>query len=142
MSDNLPTLDTPNVRAYFDRATGISHIVYTGSIDGRHTAAVYEWVKQLLPVIGEQATYGVIFDFSAVTKFAPDNLSTTRRESQSINKERDNSDHPVALVVNTMYQEQMVRVSTRISPQEDRKRIVRSNEEALAYFQEWHRQHP
>lgn len=138
MSQELPTLKNENVNAYFDSETGISHIAYTGVLTSSVTSQLYEWVKELMPIIGDNATRAVVFDFRGVTKFAQDNLRTVQRKSKEINRAKDQSDHPVALIVGNMYQEQMVSVTNRLVPGEDRKRIVHSQEEALAYINEWH----
>jgi len=44
----------------------------------------------------------------------------------------------VALIVSTLLQENMVRVAMKITPQEHRKRIVKSEEAARAFIDEWH----
>lgn len=137
MSD-LPILDTPNVKAHFDARQGISFITYRGDIEAQYTEQVYDWVRDVVPLIGPDATHGVVFDFRDVTRFAPSDISTAQRESKAINQEYDNTTHPVALIVDTFYQEQVVRVTTKISPQEDRKTIVHSMEEALQFIEEWH----
>jgi hypothetical protein len=138
---NLPTLDTPNVHAYFDLEQRISFITYKGTLDSTATNQLYDWVKELLTMIGPDATHGVIFDFRDVVNFVQGNLVTAQRQSKAINQTSDQSNHPVALIVATLHQEQMVRVSMRVSPLEHRKRVVHSLDEALAYIEEWHREH-
>lgn len=138
----LPILDTPNVHAYFDEGRGISFITYKGILDGAVTAQLYGWVKTLITLIPPDATRGVIFDFREVTQFAQGNLTTAQRQSREINQKEDQSNHPVALIVGNLYQEQMVKVSMKISPLEDRKRLVYTPEEALTYIETWHTQRP
>ena len=48
---------------------------------------------------------------------------------------------PVGLIVRTIYQEQMVRISTKLTQQTQRMKIVKSMDEALAFIQEWNQQH-
>jgi hypothetical protein len=136
----LPALETERVKAHFDPSQGISYIQYSGDVDGNDTRQVYSWVRELLTVIGDNATYGVIFDFREVTHFATDNMAATRRETKKINTERDNSNHPIALIVRTLYQEKLVEVTARVSSDSDRKQIVYSMEEAMAFIHGWHKQ--
>lgn len=134
----LPILDEERVNAHFDTEQNISFITYTGVLDSEVTAQLYGWVKSLLDIIGPEATHAVVFDFRAVTRFAQDNLRAAQRESKQINRQPAAVNHPVALIVSNMYQEQMVRVANRLSPNEDRKRIVYSMDEAMQFIDEWH----
>lgn len=137
----LPVLDSETVHAYRDAETDISYITYKGAVDGRTTQAVYEWVKDLLTYIDNTKTRGVVMDFRQVTKFMPDHLSTVRRESRDLNK-AETLVHPVAMVVQNLYQEQMVKVSVRMSERPDHVQFVNSIEEGLAFFADWNARHP
>jgi hypothetical protein len=139
--NNLPQLDTPNIRAYFDEERGISLISYKGLLDSTVTTQLYAWVRELLPLLSPDATRGVIFDFRQVTQFASGNISTARDQSKQINQNQDATNHPVALIVSTLYQEQMVKVTMKLSPREERKKIVHALDEALTYIQQWHLEH-
>ncbi|RMG70862.1 MAG: hypothetical protein D6711_16430 [Chloroflexi bacterium] len=136
----LPILVHDGVTAYFDEALGISFVTYKGILNSDVTRALYDWVKALLPLIGENATRGVVFDFRQVTHFTRDNLHASREESTRINREKDMSTHPVALIVENTYQEQMVKTSMQLTPIEERKRIVYSMEDALDYIEQWHKE--
>jgi hypothetical protein len=66
------------------------------------------------------------------------NLTSAQRQSQQFNTKADVSNHPVALLVDTFMQEQILQVELKISPQQDRKRIVRSEDEAYAFIASFH----
>lgn len=134
----LPILVQEGVTAYFDEKLGISFVTYKGVVSAEVTQALYGWVKDLLPLIGENATRGVIYDFRQVTRFTRDNLHTSRNESNKINQERDMSNHPLTMIVENTYQEQMVKISMQLTPIEERKRIVYSMEDAMDYIEQWH----
>lgn len=136
----LPVLDIDTVHAYRDPQTNISYIIYKGAVDARTTTAVYEWVKELLTVIDNDETRGVLMDFRQVLKFMPDHISTVRRESKDLNREQKLV-HPVAMIVTNLYQEQMVKVSVRISDRPQHVQFFYSLEEGLAFFDEWNSQH-
>lgn len=137
----LPVLDVETVSAYRDPHTNISYITYKGAVNGRTTQAVYEWVKELLAVVDNSQTRGVVMDFRQVTKFMPDHLSTVRRESRDLNK-AETLVHPVAMVVQNLYQEQMVKTSVRMSERPDHVMFVNTLDEALAWFADWNSRHP
>lgn len=138
MTMTLPILAHENVTAYFDVKLGISFVSYKGVLDSDTTKVLYGWVKSLLPLIGENTTRGVIFDFRQVTRFTRDNLHASRQESSKINRQKDMSTHPVALIVGNTYQEQMVTASMQLTPIEERKRVFYNMEDALDYIEYWH----
>lgn len=137
----LPVLDAETVHAYRDPETDVSYITYKGVVNRRTTESVYEWVKELLTQVDNSKTRGVVMDFRQVIKFTPDHLSTVRRESRDLNK-AETLVHPVAMVVQNLYQEQMVKVSVRMSERPDHVQFVNSIEEAIAWFETWNSSHP
>ena len=82
---------------------------------------------------------GSIYDFRLVTDFTNRNATTTQRESGKLNRNVDMRNHPVALLVNTIFQEQFVKAFMQLTPGDQRKRIVRSEEDALAFIANFHR---
>ncbi|RMG83055.1 MAG: hypothetical protein D6712_13685 [Chloroflexi bacterium] len=136
----LPRVDSEDLTAYFDDATSIAQVIYRGPMTASLTIRAYQWIAQITGVIGVEAIHGAVFDFRAVTNFESYTLSTVMRESKKANMKFDFSHVPVALLVGSGLQEQMVRVALKVSPQDFRKRLVRSQEEALAFIDEWHGQ--
>lgn len=65
-------------------------------------------------------------------------MSALRRERQKSLKQVDFSAIPTALLVKDLYQEQMVRVTMRLTEQSNRMQIVYSLEEAKLFIQDWH----
>lgn len=141
MTRTLPLLNETDVQARFDQEQGISFITYGRVVNSVTTRKVYGWVDDLLTVIAPDATRGVVFDFRQVKRFMRDNLLTARRYTLESNSKRDNSGHPVAMLVGNYYQEQMVNIAIMVSPDSERKRIVRSFDEALTYIADWHGAH-
>lgn len=135
---NIPRLDTEQITVTFDTDTGISVVTYRGELSPQVTVQYYQFLPKFLEVVDVQDIYGSIYDFRQVTKFHNTNLSTAQRASQSANTHYDFSAIPIALLVETLLQEQMVRVSMKVTPQETRKRIVKSEAEAKAFFKSFH----
>jgi hypothetical protein len=48
--------------------------------------------------------------------------------------------HPVALVVGSLYQRMTVKTAMNVTPQQKRKRIVESLEDALEFINQWQHQ--
>jgi hypothetical protein len=131
-------LELPNVHAYVDVEQQIGYVIYRGKLTQEATAQVYKWMMDLFKKYGVQIVRGGIFDFREVTEFERNNLSAVQRRSRELNTAADFSATPIALVVSTLIQEQMVRVGQQVTPQQDRKRIVRSVEEGLAFINSLH----
>ena len=133
----LPRLETEQVSAYFDETTQFVYVIYKGKLTTEVTIRLYEWLGEASLIIDRKNIKGSIFDFSAVTDFDTRNLNTAQKESRRANTEIDFSHIPVALVVNTTLQEQMVTLSMKVTPEEHRKRVVKSEAEGLAFIAEW-----
>ncbi len=139
----LPRVDSEDLSIYFDTDTGLAWAVYRGVMTASLIIKTYKTIAQLASQIADQqnAFLGGIFDFRAVTDFDKYSLSTVMRESKRLNMKMDFSQLPVALLVGSALQEHMVRVTMKVTPQDYRKRIVHSEEEALEFFKEWHARH-
>ncbi len=131
--------ETPQFTAYFEDESGIMYVTYQGVLSPDITAQVYKWMLDAVQTLDVKDIRGGIYDFRLVKDFNKGNLSTANRESRNFNVKVDISHVPVALLVNTFFQEQMVKVSMKIDPGQDRKRIVKSMEEALVFIKEFHR---
>ncbi|TVR24441.1 MAG: hypothetical protein EA396_01335 [Anaerolineaceae bacterium] len=130
-------LQTENAHAHYDEAQKIATIIYSGELEASATVAVYGWLDALYERVGLGNVDGVIFDFSAVTAFVGDNLKIARRASSKMNMSKDTSRFPVALVVSTPEQEEILRGPMRISAENLRKRIVYSQQDALNFIHTW-----
>ena len=123
----------------FDTATGYLHGKYGEVVNGEIAALVYmRGIGLVKPHGGIPAVKGCIFDFRQVERFERDNLAQVQRESYRLNSKVSLDHVPVALLVETKVQEQTIRISQQITPEQHRKRIVKSVTEAHNFFKEWH----
>lgn len=129
---------TESIDAHYDALTQILHVRYSGVITPEVTRAAYGWGFELAEEIGAENIYALISDFRDVTTFDFKNLRTATSESRNLNKKFDLSRLPVALVVKNMYQEQMVKVSMKMTDQVQRMKIVNTDEEALTFLHQFH----
>jgi len=134
-------LEIDNASTYYDPDTRIVYITYKGILDADTNVAVYSWLDEIYDAEGLTSIYGQIFDFRKVVEFAPDNLKTARRSSSKMNMAHDTSQIPVGMIVNDFEQGESLRASMRISPKNLRKRFVLSEAEAIAFFDEWYKEH-
>ena len=134
-------LQLERVSAYFDSDRKIAHITYSGILDADDSAAAYKWLNKLIDTIHIENIYGEIFDFREVKQFQPDNLIDARKHSRKLNLRVEIHGTPVAMVVRDSVQEEILRGPMRIVPENKRKRIVHSENEAYAFFEEWHQEH-
>jgi hypothetical protein len=138
---NIPSLNNPNVAAHVDSVTGLIHVVYQDAITPQITKRFYEWLYEIAGKHDLAGVKGATFDFRDVKTFDQGNIRTAQKESRSANNKLSMSHIPVGLIVRTLYQEQMVRISTTLTQQTHRMKIVKSVNEALAFIQEWNQQH-
>jgi hypothetical protein len=135
-------LELEQVSGYYDDASEILFITYHGLVSGDISSKVYAWLGRLIQQGNDPtAARGSVYDFRDVKDFVLGNLTTTHTRSQSLNTKVDITNHPVALIVGNMYQRVTIKTTMNITPQQKRKRIVESMEEALAFIEEWHRDH-
>jgi hypothetical protein len=137
MNIEIPDLETPNANAKFDSEKRIAFITYSGNLTSSDSGAVYSWLHDLMQDIGTENLYGEIFDFRNVNEFMPDNLMDARKKARGLNL-RIPLAFPVAMIVKDFYQEEILRGPMQNVPENTRKAIVRSLEEALAFLDEWH----
>jgi hypothetical protein len=138
---SLPGVDEPRITTYFDEATRIMHVVYRQDLATEITLKFYHWREELLDQVDVKTIKGTIVDFRKVIQFPPLNLPTVYKESRDANRDVDMSHIPVAYIVATPQQERNVQLSMKVTPQASRRRIVKSDEEALAFIAEWHQSH-
>lgn len=131
-------LNHDNAEAVLDTDTGIIYITYSGVLSADVTTAVYDWLGDVVQAVGMDKLYGEIFDFCNVTDFMPDNLVAARRHSRRYNMRNNVRSLPVAMVVKTFYQEELLRGPLQNVEENKRKTIVRSMEEAHDFLDQWH----
>jgi hypothetical protein len=131
-------LELPEVTAYYDEDQCIVFIAYAETLSPDISKAVYEWANRIATSEEVARSRGSIYDFRRVQKFNLGNLAVVQQKSTQLNRKEDFSNHAVALIVDTFYQESMVKTAMQISPGQERKRIVHSMEEALTFVENFH----
>ncbi len=136
----IAQIDSDQFSAWYDDQGQILHVVYKGVLTADVTTQVYRWLGEVIQQHPAEAVRarGSIYDFRQVKGFDSRNLTSAQRQSQQFNAKLDLGNHPVALLVSTPLQEHILQVELKISPQQDRKRLVRSEEEALAFISNFH----
>lgn len=135
----LPTpVHNDDIGIDYHENTRIFYVTYKGELTPDKTVLAYRWFDQLVAEIGLLTVYGAVFDFRLVTRFHESNLAIVQRESRNINIRQDLSSLPVAMIVDTFFKEQMVRITMQINQTEHRTRIVHDEEGVLAFFKEYH----
>ena len=132
-------LHTDSVTAFYDPDTMLGLVEFRGVLSADVTAAVYKWIFQIVQQIPLEQGRGSIYDFREVTEFKRDNSAAAFRQSTTLSTTVDTSNHPVALIIENFIQERAVKLIMRITPQEERKRIVHSQQEAVAFINAWNR---
>ncbi len=117
-------------------------MTYHGLVTADVSAKVYAWIGRLIAGSNQDTSHalGSVFDFRDVKDFVLGNLTTTQTRSNTLNHKVDISNHPVALIVGSLYQRMLIKTAMQVTPQQKRKRIVESMEEALSFIDEWHSQ--
>lgn len=137
---NVPPLNEPNLTGHYDEDKKIFYIFYSGTLDSDNTTNAYTWLFKNGLNLGIESIRAFVFDFTKVTRFQRDNTFAAKRESQTANAVADLSRIPVALIVNTVYQEQMVILSMKVNGVEDRTKVCKSHAHALAFIDQFHQQ--
>ena len=135
---DLYKLETDMASAHYDEESRIVRVTYRGVLDGEASGSVYAWLQMLFMSVGVENIYGEIFDFRDVKEFSADNLMTARQKSRTINLRMNTRRIPVSMIVKDIYQEQILRGPMKNVPENPRKRIVHSMDEAKAFLEEWH----
>ena len=129
-------LQLEGARAYLDQTTCIVHVMYRGTLMPEVTVQVHRWLADLFESVGGvQHLRGMMIDYRGVRDFHSANLSTTQRQSRALSARVDLSRLPIALIVTSLYQEQMVRVTMKTARIEQHARILRSIEEAHRFIE-------
>ncbi len=133
-------LERDNFTLWYDTDERVLHVRYRGTLSPETTRAFYTelgGVIQRNPLEVGRAL-GSIYDFRDVSQFESRNLTAAQRQSQDLNSRFELANHPVAVLVGTRLQESILRVELSISPQQNRKRVVWSEAEGLAFINAFH----
>lgn len=134
----IAPLATEQVSARYDDESKIAFIKYSGVLSAEESIAVYDWLADLVDVVGLDTMYGEVFDFREVTEFAPDNLMQARRNSRRYNMRNNVRRLPVAMIVSNFYQEEILRGPMQNVEENKRKTVVREMNDAIAFLNKWH----
>lgn len=133
-----PPLHTPLVTTQFDERTRILIVRYKNELTAESTHQLYSWMFDAIQQVGVIAR-GTIYDFSDVRKFTRQNMSATQKSSFNMNAKVDLSAMPVAMVAKTIMQEQHIMIILNATPDQDRKKIVKSIEEGIQFIEDFHK---
>lgn len=137
---SIEPLNIANARTHYDEDNNVVWVTYHGLLDAEASAQVYHWLADFFNARDNKEVSGEIFDFRNVDTFGPDNLFEARKKSRGFNLKQDVSELPVAMICSNFYQEEILRGPMQNVPENQRKRIVHSEEEALQFIAEWHRE--
>lgn len=137
---SIQALDTPQASAKYDADHNVVWVTYRGVLDAEASTRVYQWLAEFFNVHDNQDIDGEVFDFREVQSFGPDNLFEARKKSRGFNLRQDITHLPVAMICSNFYQEEILRGPMQNVPENQRKRIVRTDEEAFDFIAEWHGQ--
>jgi hypothetical protein len=131
-------METPRVTAYWEDTQDIFYVIYREALSREVTTQVYQWMIETSQALKDKEVLGGIYDFRQVIDAESGNLAALHRESRNFNVKVDTSHTPIALIVENLHQEQIVRISMQVTPGQKRKRIVKSMDDALKFIQEYH----
>lgn len=136
----VATLEKENVMGHYDADKRVVFVMYSGVLGADASSAAYDWLADVIEDVGIENIYGEVFDFTQVRQFQPENLVDARKHSRKLNLRVNIHETPVAMVVRDAVQREILRGPMRNVPENKRKRIVESTEEAFAFFAEWHKE--
>ena len=135
---SLEPIENENGSIRWDAEKQIIFGSYGQVITEQSTANGYHAWGKIIQAVGVENVRGAVLDFRPVERWEKGNVSVAQGQSYRINTKLDLSRMPMAMIVRTAFQEQMVRFSMKATPGEERKRIVHSMEEALAFIASFH----
>lgn len=137
VEDSSLILNTDSASVFYDVDKYNLVVIYYGAVSPLVTADVYGTIGAVLEKYDIETIRGGIFDFRHISHFENANLTSVRRSSTNLNVSYDMSHIAVPLIVGTIMQERMVMVSLKVTPQEERKKIVHNDKEALDFIEEF-----
>lgn len=138
----IPRLNTNEVEASYDLEKKSAYIKYKGVLGAKATKQIYQWISAMVTVFsGQLILHQVTFDFREVTAFDETNLGAAREESKKLHQSFALDFLPAALIAANEQQAEVLRLSLKVSGQQARSKIVFSEAEAEAFFEEWWNTH-
>ena len=137
MMELPPPLHTDLASTQFEERTKILIVRYRNELTAESTQQVYGWMFDAIRKVGLIAR-GVIYDFSDVKRFTRKNMSVTQKSSLTMNAKVDLSSIPVAMVAKNIMQEQHLMIIMNATPDQSRKKIVKSIEEGVRFIEDFH----
>jgi hypothetical protein len=132
----IEEISTDSFDASYDDETRLLRVHYKGMLTPDVTVQFYRWLGEVITRRAQELMQvrGSIYDFRDLKGFASTNLTSAQRQSQQLNSKADMSHIPVALIAKDRMQAELLRVELKISPQQERKALVWSEEEALEFI--------
>lgn len=130
-------LSTDTASLWVNSEAQFTYILYYGIVTAQTTIDVYSRMFGNMDSISIESVKAGIFDFRHVSGFDNSNTRTVQQKSGTINRSYDMSRVAVPLIVGNFHQQQMVHVAMKVSPQEERKKIVFSEDEAYTFINEF-----
>ena len=136
----IDQLEKVHVECHYNAEKRIAYVTYKGILDADASDSAYDWLYKLIGNIGVDHLYGEVFNFRGVTVFTTENLIDAMRKSRKMNISITAKTRlfPVAMIVANTMQEEILRGPMRVPPENVRKRIVYSMEEAHRFLDQWH----
>jgi|SRR5579859_1874299 len=134
---SITILDTPQVTCVYDDTSHLAYITYYDVVTADVTAEVYAWMFRMCDHYGAQHFHYCVFDFRKVSRFDHTNTRKIGQSAGQLNVNYDLNHVPVPLIVRDGNQEQLVRMAMHLTPQEKRKRIVKSIGEAWVFMNDY-----
>ena len=141
LGESMQTIKGDDYIARYDETNNIIYGIYGAVVTAESTTGLYSRLAQLFTEADVKTIRGLVMDFRRVERFDKGNMAAVQRESHTIHHKFDLSHLPVALVVDTPLQEQIVSITNKVTPEPFRKQIVYSIAEAHTHFDEWHKEH-
>ncbi len=137
---SLPRIDSQALTAYFDEAQKIVYMRFHGSLTPAIVTSLYDWISTLIETVGVQNIRGAVNDLRGMTFLQSYSLGILAKESRKANARQDLTHIPTTYIVQNLLQDQIGRIAIKVAP--NRRSVVRSEEEALGFIDEWYQQQP
>ncbi len=135
---SIEPLETSQASARYDEEHNVVWVTYRGVLNADATTQVYTWLAKFFNARDNREIDGEVFDFREVQTFGPDNLFEARKKSRGFNLKQDITNLPVAMICSNFYQEEILRGPMQNVPENNRKAIVHSDQEAVDFITGWH----
>lgn len=135
-----PRVDAADFTAYFDESNQLAYMRFCGKLSADTAVRLYQWIEALVETIGVANIRGAVVDPRAVSLFQGHILNSLTKESRRVNSKHNLMHVPTVYIVKGLVQENIGRSAMNTRP--SHRRVVRSDEQALQFINEWHDKHP